>query len=467
MKTLMKTGISITLTLILLSVISIGCVENEEGENQISEQEEDNNNNLKPTATQILVNGLEREREDWDTTNTGQVDHLVYYFSTHDSDGDYYWVDGRLTLRIYDDSNTLVCLYEKDFTVADTDYKIGTEICRIEEYEITGSILDCKTYTASYKTKNGVILKEPGGYPNSKIGQVYGATGGGVEEESSNQSPTAFAGSSQSVSIGDTVYFDGTGTDSDGSIVKYEWDFNGDGIYDWEETTSGTPTHVYNTPGKYYAKLRVTDNDGATDTEICIITVQEDTTESAEIVNHNSYSDSYDYFYIVGDVKNTGDTNLKFVKIIATIYNGETVVETDFFYTDLDILTPSQISPFKLMMNEPSSWTDYSLSVDFRKTTDEPYKALQIKGTSDEKDEYGYHYIRGEVKNTGADNIEYIKPVVSIYDIGGKIIETDFTYTNPSDLGPGGVAPFDFMIDTEVLPGVVYSYNIQVQGRVE
>ncbi len=54
----------------------------------------------------------------------------------------------------------------------------------------------------------------------------------------------------------------GTGTSTGGSIVFYEWDFDGDGTFDWSSTTSGNTTHTYENVGTYQAIFRVTDNMG-------------------------------------------------------------------------------------------------------------------------------------------------------------------------------------------------------------
>ena len=64
-----------------------------------------------------------------------------------------------------------------------------------------------------------------------------------------------------------TVTLTGTGTDADGVIVLYEWDFEGDGTYDWSSASTGDTAHTYSTPGQYDAVLRVTDDDGLTDTD--------------------------------------------------------------------------------------------------------------------------------------------------------------------------------------------------------
>jgi hypothetical protein len=61
--------------------------------------------------------------------------------------------------------------------------------------------------------------------------------------------------------------YDSDGKGSLNGIVKCEWDYEGDGIYDWSSTTTCDTTHIYNSPGTYYAKLKVTDDDGAVDTD--------------------------------------------------------------------------------------------------------------------------------------------------------------------------------------------------------
>lgn len=64
----------------------------------------------------------------------------------------------------------------------------------------------------------------------------------------------------------ETVQFDGgCSTDTDGTIVLYQWDWNGDGTYDEDDTTP-INNHSFDAPNTYNVGLRVTDNDGATDT---------------------------------------------------------------------------------------------------------------------------------------------------------------------------------------------------------
>lgn len=79
-----------------------------------------------------------------------------------------------------------------------------------------------------------------------------------------NQAPTAIASAEPTVIFaGQQVTFDASASnDADGSIVLYEWDFNGDGVFG-DVKTSGTdiiPIYQYNVQGDYYVDLKVTDN---------------------------------------------------------------------------------------------------------------------------------------------------------------------------------------------------------------
>ena len=89
--------------------------------------------------------------------------------------------------------------------------------------------------------------------------------------------PTADAGPDRGVDTfiwsGDEVQFNGTGADIDGTVVKYEWDFDGDGSYDWSSTTSGVAAHSYDEAGTYTARLRVTDDTGYTATDEATVVI--------------------------------------------------------------------------------------------------------------------------------------------------------------------------------------------------
>jgi hypothetical protein len=71
---------------------------------------------------------------------------------------------------------------------------------------------------------------------------------------------------------GDGVTFDGSGSSDDGSIVKYEWDLDGDGTF---ERTGVQAATSFGAPGPRTATLRVTDNHGVARTGTVALRVNE------------------------------------------------------------------------------------------------------------------------------------------------------------------------------------------------
>jgi glucose/arabinose dehydrogenase/PKD repeat protein len=68
-----------------------------------------------------------------------------------------------------------------------------------------------------------------------------------------------------------TVSFDGTGSsDPEGKPLSYSWDLNGDGSFG--DATASTASYTYTTAGVYHPSLRVTDDQGATDTKSVTVT---------------------------------------------------------------------------------------------------------------------------------------------------------------------------------------------------
>ena len=80
-----------------------------------------------------------------------------------------------------------------------------------------------------------------------------------------NEPPVAVPSVEQWVLPGRNLRFSDESYDPDGTIVLWQWDFDGDGAFDHSDTTDGNHTHVYPEEGIYTAVLKVTDNRGEVD----------------------------------------------------------------------------------------------------------------------------------------------------------------------------------------------------------
>ncbi|MBN2081354.1 hypothetical protein JW859_04010 [bacterium] len=124
---------------------------------------------------------------------------------------------------------------------------------------------------------------------------VRGSSGGGTALAgaavslivSGNQRPVASAFADPSCGPAPLeVTFTGTGDDPDGTIALYAWDFDGNGIYEWDSTTTGNPPPVtYNTPYLRNVKFRVEDELGAYDIDTVSVLIQESDVWSTQIID--------------------------------------------------------------------------------------------------------------------------------------------------------------------------------------
>lgn len=168
--------------------------------------------------------------------------------------------------------------------------------------------------------------------------------GGCTEEEQAenieNKNPTAYIIADPMSGYAPlTVSFRGSGTDSDGSIASYHWDF-GDGY----TSTQQDQSHTYSSSGTYIVTFTVTDDKGATGTIPKTITVNPPEEPPNSIVlndgtvvegdfQHFEFTDfehervideenlDNTYLFIRGNIKNIEDYTIDSVKITIRYYN--------------------------------------------------------------------------------------------------------------------------------------------------
>ena len=91
-----------------------------------------------------------------------------------------------------------------------------------------------------------------------------------------NQPPVAMGGNNTEEEPGKLVFFSPLGSyDPDGIIVLYQWDFQGDGIFDWNSTENGTTEYSYEEEGVYNATLQITDDNNTSSTHVHYVFILE------------------------------------------------------------------------------------------------------------------------------------------------------------------------------------------------
>jgi len=118
--------------------------------------------------------------------------------------------------------------------------------------------------------------------------------------------PKAIAGKNIYSNKNETVVLNGEGIAPKGKIILYEWDFNGDGIFDWSSKKSGKTSYKYSEYSK--AILKVTSDNGlsAFDTVTIVICPQ----DMIGVKEGPFCIDKYEYPNKKGQIPTT-DINLK------------------------------------------------------------------------------------------------------------------------------------------------------------
>lgn len=98
---------------------------------------------------------------------------------------------------------------------------------------------------------------------------IIGMLSGCVEEEPTNEGPTASFTAPDPIYVNQEVAFTDTSTD-DTAVTSWSWDLDGDGV---EDSTDQNPTYTYTAIGDYTVTLTASDVEGETDDASSIVTV--------------------------------------------------------------------------------------------------------------------------------------------------------------------------------------------------
>jgi hypothetical protein len=164
---------------------------------------------------------------------------------------------------------------DDNFTIEEYEWNSNVDGALANTLNFTTSSLSAGWHTISFRVKDPEGLWSDNAHRDLYVNII----------------PTAYAGENVSTTPKVPVQFNGQGEDEDGEIVLYEWDFDGNGIYDWADEFNGRELNLYNNEGVYNAVLRVTDNEGFTATDSVKITISEETEEIEDTVKELDLED--------------------------------------------------------------------------------------------------------------------------------------------------------------------------------
>lgn len=201
---------------------------------------------------------------------------------------------------------------------------------------------------------------------------------------------------------------------------------------------------------------------------------QQPTNDGVLILGSSQTSTDFGSTYIVGEVRNNLSDVVEYVQIVGSFYDSSgLLIDTDFTYTDLDYLRPAEKSPFKLIISDESVASridNYALSVNWQPvyanaSAVAAATVLTIQEGEQRIGEFGWYEVVGEVVNGGTDSTEYVKVVATFYDEAGQVINTDYTYTDPTDLAAGQSAPFELSVTDEDIAEEIESVKLATQSQ--
>ncbi|NOY59052.1 MAG: PKD domain-containing protein, partial [Calditrichaeota bacterium] len=200
-----------------------------------------------------------------------------WYFTVHPNDGKEF---GTLatsdTVTIGNTAPDLDPIADQNLDEGQT-VNVNVSATDADGDEIALSLKDNPTFVTLTDNGDGTGVvhiapgySDAGTYNNVKVIATDNYTAALADTEAFNiivndvpQNPTADAGGPYAGVVNVEMHFDGSGSsDSDGTIASYEWDF-GDG----DSGTGETATHTYSAEGTFQVILKVTDNDGLTDSD--------------------------------------------------------------------------------------------------------------------------------------------------------------------------------------------------------
>jgi len=190
--------------------------------------------------------------------------------------------------------------------------------------------------------------------------------------------------------------------------------------------------------------------------------------QAAAVQNDSMWIDSIGALHIFGEVKNTGDVWLQFVKITGTLRDSAgAIVDVVFTYTLLNFVPPDAVAPFNIIEIDTAKSarvTSYSLLLEFQEAT-ALSQQLTVLNVADSKNPLGWLEVVGEVENHAASPSAYTQVIGTFYAADDRVIYVHFTYTNPSEIPPGTKHPFKITVGSDERSSKIARYSLTAESE--
>ncbi|NDJ54215.1 MAG: hypothetical protein GYB68_14180, partial [Chloroflexi bacterium] len=177
-------------------------------------------------------------------------------------------------------------------------------------------------------------------------------------------------------------------------------------------------------------------------------------------------------FEIMGQIVNTAETPIEFVRITARLYDEENriLLEQDDFIAS-DLVLPGEYTPFSIIFNDglPFGTVRYELNASARYAE---FAARNFYGpqnfglsTQAEFDNNGLLVISGAVRNEGSSTANLVKVIVTVFDEEQRVVATDTSLVDLQLLAPGESSTFS--VSFVEVGGAPNNFIVTAQGIVQ
>lgn len=191
------------------------------------------------------------------------------------------------------------------------------------------------------------------------------------------------------------------------------------------------------------------------------------TLPSIEIASINNVTDEAGYIHVFGEIENNGTNILKSVQISVNLYDASNIPIPlpSSAYTFLDVIRPSEKSPFEFSVHDPGNVARYEIHVlGYQVTTEQSYRDFEILSNSSSVDELGKFIVVGEVRNSGNKTAEFVHVIGTFYNAEGKVVALGLSYTMEAEIQPNQTGTFEMGLTFDDLVQEIDHYTLLVEG---